>query len=388
MGIAVVTVIALLVASFCGCLCYFCCFGARHEPKVEDKVAHRKKHTPAAESRRPRSEVSGGNSVRPPLLLTPARTGTTSSDVPIASATPVSSESDESMSHVATARVLFCESPCMAAPGDAASPTPSAPPYDDAPLFDEAIAAIDAAETGTISPLASHLGHSSSFDQVVAATPKRAAKYDSDLPPRLRSPDDALDTTISTVSFSPKVPAQRLDDAASVGIDSTAAIAPSVGSNDGNSRRSRSRSSKRKAKVRSAKREARVEAPPSLAAHLRRCPPARRVGAIAQWMKKHPNLVAVLSPEDAGASVATIPFSLDQIEAAKDVVAGMSKYGGVITCKHVVRIVKTCSPLVKVDIVQCMAPFVSDLANEESILAEFPSAYERAQVDRALNIRR
>ena len=142
MGIAVVTVIALLVASFCGCLCYFCCFGARHEPKVDDKVAHRKKNTPAAENRRPSSDVSGGNA-RPPLLLTPARTGTTSSDVPIASATPVSSESDESMSHVATARVLFCESPCMAAPGDAVSPTPSAPPYDDAPLFDEAHAAID-----------------------------------------------------------------------------------------------------------------------------------------------------------------------------------------------------------------------------------------------------
>ena len=231
--------------------------------------------------------------------------------------------------------------------------------------------------------MASHLGHSSSFDQVVA-TPKRA-KYDSDLPSRLLSPDDALETTISTVSFSPNPPAQQLDDASSVGIDSTAATAPSVSGSDGNSRRSRS--TKRKARVRSAK-QARVEAPPSLAAHLRRCPPARRVAAIAQWMKKHPNLVAILSPEDAGASIATIPFSLDQVEAAKDLVAGMSKYGGVITCKHVVRILKTCSPLVKVDIVKCMAPFVSDLANEEAILKEFPSAYERAQVDRALNIRR
>ena len=102
-------------------------------------------------------------------------------------------------------------------------------------------------------------------------------------------------------------------------------------------------------------------------------------------MRENPSLASTFSPEDMALALTAVSFSLDQPLAAKKISAGVAKAGGKITCDHVVRALGVCDGSARLEVARGMAPFVSDLENEETILGLFESLYEREQVDRALN---
>ena len=110
-----------------------------------------------------------------------------------------------------------------------------------------------------------------------------------------------------------------------------------------------------------------------------------RTEAIAQWMNDNPSLAADFSPDDVVLALSAIYFSLDLPLAATEIASGVTEAGGSITCDHVVKAVCSCSESVRLDIVRCMLPFLSDSVNEERILGLF-SSFERELIDRALKV--
>lgn len=123
----------------------------------------------------------------------------------------------------------------------------------------------------------------------------------------------------------------------------------------------------------------------SLAACLSEAGSFGRTEAIVEWMRENSSLASTFSPEDMALALAAVSFSLDQPLAAKEILAGVAKAGGKITCNHVVGALGVCDRSARLEVARGMAPFVSDLVNEETILSLFESSYEREQVDRALN---
>jgi hypothetical protein len=107
-----------------------------------------------------------------------------------------------------------------------------------------------------------------------------------------------------------------------------------------------------------------------------------RTEAIGDWVEVNPTLAATLSPSDVALALETMSFSLDQATAAQAIASGITKAGGKITCKHVVKALGICDSTVRLDVAKGMAPFASDLVNEETILDLSESSYERKQVDR------
>ena len=110
-----------------------------------------------------------------------------------------------------------------------------------------------------------------------------------------------------------------------------------------------------------------------------------RTEAISEWIGENSLLASTLSPEDMALAFSAVTFSLDQPLAAKDISAGVDKAGGAITCDHIVRTLGVCDRSARLEVARGMAPYVSDLEHEETILGLFESSYEREQVDRALN---
>lgn len=123
----------------------------------------------------------------------------------------------------------------------------------------------------------------------------------------------------------------------------------------------------------------------SLAACLSEAGSFGRTEAIAEWMRDNSSLASSFSPDDMALALLAVSFSLDQPLAAREIAAGVAEAGGSITCDHVVKALAVCDKSARLEVARGMATFVSDLANEETILSLFESSYEREQVDRAMN---
>ena len=123
----------------------------------------------------------------------------------------------------------------------------------------------------------------------------------------------------------------------------------------------------------------------SLAACLSEAGSFGRTEAISEWMGENSSLASTFSPEDMAQELSAVSFSLDQPLAARAISAGVVKAGGKILCDHVVGALGACDRSARLEVARGMAPFVSDLEYEETILSLFESSFEREQVDRALN---
>ena len=88
-------------------------------------------------------------------------------------------------------------------------------------------------------------------------------------------------------------------------------------------------------------------------------------------------------------ALSAISFSLDTCMplAATEIASGVTRAGGIITCEHVVKALGIGNAeSARLESARGMAPFVSDLFNEESKLGLFESSFERELIDRALKV--
>lgn len=103
-----------------------------------------------------------------------------------------------------------------------------------------------------------------------------------------------------------------------------------------------------------------------------------QVRAVRQWMQDNPAGSEALTPEDTAKVLSQVTFSLNQVSMAEELAVGIGSRGK-LTCAHIVAAMKECS-LPKINIAECMVPYVNDPHNKDAVLSEIELLSERDAV--------